>query len=113
MKITSDEAVRASSSVDPVASAHLRSQTPAPAASPAAVPGAGPAAKLEISDQAKALSAAKTEAASYLPAVHAAPDTRDSLVAKLKTQVDNGTYHVSSADIAEQIVRRAKADNIK
>ncbi len=108
MKISNDEAVRASSSIDPVAAANLRAQ-PAPAAKTAA-PGAGPAAQIEISDQAKALSAAKTQAASYLPAVNAAPDIRTSLVDKLKAQVESGTYHVSSADIADQIVRRAQAD---
>jgi flagellar biosynthesis anti-sigma factor FlgM len=110
MKITNDEAVRASSSIDPVAAANLRPQTPGASAG---TPGSGPAAKIEISDQAKALASAKTEAASYLPAVKAAPDTRVDLVSQLKAQVESGTYHVSSADIADQIVRRAQADNIK
>ncbi len=36
-----------------------------------------------------------------------------TLVARLKTQVDSGSYHVSGADIADQIVRRAKADSIQ
>ncbi len=109
MKISNDEAVRAASSIDTVAAANLRSQPAAPAAKTAG-PGAGPAAQIEISDHAKALSAAKTEAASFLPAVNAAPDIRASLVDKLKAQVESGTYHVSSADIADQIVRRAQAD---
>ena len=59
------------------------------------------------------LKKAKTEAATYLPAVNAAPDTRVALVDKLKAQVESGTYHVSSADIADQIVRRAQADIIQ
>ena len=109
MKISSDEAVRASSSIDPIAPAKLPFQQTAPAATP----GAGPAAKIEISDQAKALTAAKAEAAGYLPAVHAAPETRDGLVASLKTKVESGSYHVASTDIADQILRRAQADNIK
>ena len=111
MKITNDEAVRASS-VDLIAAANLRTQPAAPVTKTAA-PGAGPAAQIELSDRAKALSAAKIEAASYLPAVNAAPDVRTSLVDKLKAQVESGTYHVSSADIADQIVRRAQADKIQ
>ena len=110
MKISNDEAVRASS-INPVA-APVPDQPAVPAAK-TAVPGAGPAAQIEISDRAKALSAAKTEAASYLPAVSAAPDIRTSLVDKLKAQVESGTYHVSSADIADQIVRRAQADQVQ
>jgi len=111
MKITNDEAVRASS-IESVAAANLRTQPAAPIAKTAG-PGAGPAAQIELSAQAKALSAAKTEAVSYLPAVNAAPDTRVDLVSKLKAQVESGTYHVSSADIADQIVRRAQADKIQ
>ncbi len=110
MKITNDEAIRASS-IDPISLPKLQPHTPQP--SKTVVPGAGPAAQVEISAQAKALGAAKTEASSYLPAVHAAPDIRPDLVSKLKTQVDSGAYHVSSADIADQIVRRAQADKIQ
>ena len=112
MKISNDEAVRASTSIDPIAAAKSSTQTSAPAAA-ANTPGSGPAAKIELSDQAKALSAAKTQAANYLPAVNAAPETRVDLVSKLKAQVESGTYHVSSADIADQIVRRAQADKIQ
>ena len=116
MKITNDEAVRAGS-IESVAAANLRTQPAAPVAKTAG-PGAGPAAHIELSAQAQALSAAKTsaaktEAVSYLPAVNAAPDVRTSLVDKLKAQVESGTYHVSSADIADQIVRRAQADKIQ
>ncbi len=110
MKITNDEAIRASS-IDPISAPKLQPHTPKPVTT--AGPGAGPAAQIEISAQAKALGAAKTEAASYLPAVAAAPDIRTDLVSKLKTQVDSGTYHVASADIADQIVRRAQADKIQ
>ena len=110
MKITNDEAVRAAG-VAPVAAVNPR--TPAATAAKAAAPGAGPAAQIELSAQAQALSAAKTEAANYLPAVNAAPDIRTSLVDKLKAQVESGTYHVRSADIADQIVRRAQADTIQ
>ncbi len=108
MKISNDESLRAGR-IGPVA-------TPPSSGvkvTPAAAPGSGPAAQLELSDQAKARTASKAEAASYLPAVQAAPETRDALVARLKTQVDSGAYHVPSADIADQIVRRATADRIQ
>jgi len=111
MKITNDEAVRASS-VESVAAANLRTQ-PATPVTKTAGPGAGPAAQIELSAQAKALTAAKTEAVTYLPAVNAAPDVRTSLVDELKAQVESGTYRVSSADIADQIVRRVQADKIQ
>ena len=111
MKITNDEAIRAAG-VAPVAAVNSRTAAATPAAKSAA-PGAGPAAQVELSAQAQALTAAKTEAASYLPAVNAAPDIRTSLVDKLKAQVESGTYHVSSADIADQIVRRTQADTIQ
>lgn len=111
MKITNDEAVRASS-IDSIAAANQRTQPAAPVTKTAGL-GAGPAAQIELSAQAKALSAAKTEVATYLPAVNAAPDVRTSLVDKLKAQVESGTYHVSSADIADQIVRRTQADKIQ
>jgi len=111
MKITNDEATRAAK-IDPISLPKLQPHTPRPTAVTAA-PGAGPAAHVEISAQAKALGAAKTEAASYLPAVHAAPEVRTALVDKLKAQVESGTYHVPSADIADQIVRRAQADRLQ
>ena len=112
MKISNDEAIRAGSSVDPVAAVNPHLRLPAePAKIPP--PGSGPAAHVELSARAKALSAAKTEAASYLPAVHAAPDVRTDLVAKLKAQVESGSYHVSSSDIADQIVRRGQADKLQ
>ncbi len=112
MKISNEESVRATR-VAPVAPARPQSGE----AGRAAAPGAGPAAQVEISAQARSLSAAKAgnrvEAAPYLPAVQSAPETRDGLVASLKAQMDAGTYHVSGADIADQIVRRAQADNIR
>lgn len=111
MKITNDEAIRAAG-ITPAAAVSPRPAAATPAAK-AAAPGAGPAAQVELSAQAQALSAAKTEAASHLPAVSAAPDIRTSLVDKLKAQVESGTYRVSSADIADQIVRRAQADTIQ
>ncbi len=108
MKISSEESQRAGR-IQPVTPA----QAGAVKAQPEATPGQGPAASVELSAQAKALSAAKAEAAQYLPAVNAAPETRDDLVSRLKAQVTSGNYHVSSADIADQIVRRAKADSVR
>ena len=112
MRITSEEAIRAHG-ISPITPA---SPSSAPQNAPASVPGSGPAAQVELSDGAKALAAThtaavKAEAARFLPAVQAAPETRDNLVARLKTQVESGSYHVSASDIAEQAIRRAKADN--
>ena len=108
MKISSEESQRASR-IEPIAPA----QSGAAKAQPAARPVQSPAASVEVSAQAQAKAAVKAEAAQYLPAVNAAPETRDDLVSRLKSQVEGGTYHVSSADIADQIVRRAKADSVR
>lgn len=67
---------------------------------------ATPAAQVELSAQAQALASAKS-------AVEATSDTRDDLVAKLKSQIDAGTYQVSGKDIAEQMLRRAQADQLR
>lgn len=104
MRITDTESVRAGQ-VSPVTPA----QTVAPqnkAVAQAYGKGATPAAQVEFSQQAQAIAVAAV-------AVDAAPDVREDLVAKLKSQVDAGTYHVSGRDIAEQIVRRAQADRIR
>ena len=108
MKISNEESLRATriEPIKPAQSSPIKTPT-------TPTPGEGPAAKVEISDQAKTLAAAKAEATHYLPAVQAAPDTHAELVNSLKTKVESGTYHVSSADIAEQIVRRAQADSIR
>ncbi len=108
MKISSEESLRAVR-VEPTAPA----QSGTVKAQPVAAPNHGPAAQVELSAQAQALSAAKTEAAKYLPAVQAAPETRDDLVSRLKAQVESGSYHVSGADIADQTIRRAKADSVR
>ena len=39
------------------------------------------------------------------------PDVRADRVQELKAQIENGTYHVSSEDIADLMIRRALADN--
>lgn len=108
MKISSEESQRAER-IQPVAPAQSGTVKP----QPPAAPGQGPAAQVELSAQAQARAATKAEAAQYLPAVNAAPETRDDLVSRLKAQVESGNYHVSSADIADQIVRRAKADSVR
>ena len=109
MKISSTESIRAGQ-IAPVSS----TSGIAPAARSAdAGSGAAPAATVELSPQAQALSAAKAEAARFAPAVAAVPDTRDTLVADLKARIDAGTYHVSGQDIADQVVRRAQADRLR
>ena len=38
------------------------------------------------------------------------PDVREDRVAELKRQIENGSYHVSSDEIADLMMRRALAD---
>jgi len=113
MKISNDESTRAAQVAPPQPPVALGAagthhgkglHTPLPTA---------PAAHVELSAQAKALSASKIEAAQYLPAVAALPETRDDLVSKLKAQVESGSYHVSGTDIADQILRRSAADRLQ
>lgn len=103
MKISDNESLRASQvgAVNRTTGIVGNTQTPAQSSEVAT-----PAAQVELSSQAQALASAKA-------AVDAAPDTRDDLVAKLKSQIDAGTYQVSGKDIAEQMLRRAQADRLK
>ncbi len=112
MKISNDESTRASQVAPAQPPVSLDSLQPY-ATGHKGVPVSTPAAHVEISAQALALSASKAEAAQYLPAVQAAPETRDDLVTKLKAQVESGTYHVKGTDIAEQILRRSAADRLQ
>jgi negative regulator of flagellin synthesis FlgM len=41
------------------------------------------------------------------------PDVREDVVAALKAKIESGTYHVSSEEIADLMVRRAYADRIR
>lgn len=104
MRITDSESLRAGqiSSVTPAQTITSQSK----AAAHAYGKSASPAAQVDFSEQAQAIAVAAV-------AVDATPDVRESLVAKLKAQVDAGTYHVSGKDIADQIVRRAQADRIQ
>lgn len=45
--------------------------------------------------------------------VQSLPDVREDLVQSLKERIENGTYSVSGADIADLIVRRAFADTVR
>lgn len=98
MRITDTESLRAGQ-VSPVAPTQ-QVATQAKAAVQAYGKGATPAAQVEFSAQAQAIAVAAV-------AVDAAPEVRTDLVAKLKSQVDAGTYHVPAKDIAEQVVRRS------
>ncbi len=104
MKISDNETLRAAQ-ITPVAQTTSVSSA-AKAASQAYGKNATPAAQVEFSEQAQAIAVAAV-------AVDAAPDVREGLVARLKSQVDAGTYHVSSADIADQMLRRAQADRVQ
>lgn len=104
MRITDIESLRAGqvSSVTPTQAAATQVKTAAQAYGK----GATPAAQVEFSAQAQAIAVAAV-------AVDQAPDVREGLVAKLKSQVDAGTYHVGGKNIADQILRRAQADRLQ
>lgn len=104
MKISNDEALRAGQ-IAPTA-ATQGSTLKAPVASEGRDRTATPAAQVELSAQAQTIASAKA-------AVDAAPDVREDLVARLKAQIDGGTYSVSGADIADAMLRRSKADSIR
>jgi anti-sigma28 factor (negative regulator of flagellin synthesis) len=45
--------------------------------------------------------------------LEAEPDVREEMVADLKARIDAGTYKVTDEAIADLIIRRSKADNIR
>lgn len=92
----------------------LRSQAPAEAA-PKAANGNGngngayaapPAASVEISQSAQ-------DIARVRQIVEQMPDVREDLVASIRERISKGEYKVSSADIADLMLRRAVADTIR
>jgi negative regulator of flagellin synthesis FlgM len=94
----------------------LRSQATSPAA-PKVANGNGngngngshaaaPAASVEISQSAQ-------DIARVRQIVEQTPDVREDLVASLRERISKGEYHVSSAEIADLMLRRAVADTIR
>lgn len=69
-----------------------------------AVVRTAPAARVEISSTSQEVRRVKE-------LIKSLPDVREDRVQALKAQVESGTYHVSSEDIADLIIRRALADN--
>lgn len=65
-----------------------------------------PAATVDFSSQAQQIKSATA-------AVNATPDVREDLVSSLKQRIDSGNYHVSSSDIADMMMRRTTADQLK
>lgn len=63
-----------------------------------------PASHIDISDKAN-------EVRRVAGLIKQLPEVREDRVQALKAQIENGTYHVSSEDIADLIIRRALADN--
>jgi len=109
MKISNDDSIRTSPTT-PIQPTALPGQSESNQTPYSSTQTPTPAAQVELSAEAKALSASKAEAAQYLAAVKAVPETRDDLVNKLKTQVESGSYHVTGTDIAEKILQRAAAE---
>ncbi len=104
MRISNDESLRAGQIAPTAASQSSTFRTPVPSEGQNRI--ATPAAQVEFSAQAQTIASAKA-------AVDAAPDVREDLVARLKAQVDSGTYSVSGADIADALLRRSQADSIR
>jgi negative regulator of flagellin synthesis FlgM len=104
MRIQGDESVRAAS-ITP-ASAVSGQQGSASHASTDSTESGSPAATVDFSSQAQQIQNAKA-------AVDAVPDVREDLVASLKQRVDSGTYHVNASDIADMMLRRTTADQVK
>jgi negative regulator of flagellin synthesis FlgM len=71
-----------------------------------AVEGHAPASSVEVSGKAQEIQRVKK-------LVDNTPDVREELVQSLKERIENGTYNVSGADIADLIVRRSFADRIR
>jgi negative regulator of flagellin synthesis FlgM len=46
-------------------------------------------------------------------ALKSVPDVREDIVASLKEKIQNGTYKVSSEEIADMMIRRLSADRIR
>ena len=63
-----------------------------------------PASRVEISDRAN-------EVRRVAELIKQLPEVREDRVQELKAQIENGTYYVSSEDIADLMIRRALADN--
>ncbi|MHB0913570.1 MAG: flagellar biosynthesis anti-sigma factor FlgM [Armatimonadota bacterium] len=55
----------------------------------------------------------KAEVARVVEMIAQAPDTREEIVMELKERIEKGEYKVSGEEIAEMMVRRMKADQIR
>lgn len=71
-----------------------------------AVNGHTPAAAVEVSARTQEIQRVKK-------LVNETPDVREDQVAALTARIEQGTYRVTGAEIADLIVRRAFADNIR
>jgi len=48
-----------------------------------------------------------------LDALKDVPDEREEIVAELKAKIERGEYKVDPQDVAEMVIRRSRADNIR
>lgn len=84
----------------PAEQAPVRRVGPRPSAAPGAAPaGTAPTDSVEISGRARELARARQ-------AAEAAPDVRAELVARIKQQVESGTYEVSADLVARALLER-------
>lgn len=65
-----------------------------------------PAARVELSPRAQEIRRVKF-------ILDEIPEVREDLVQELRRKIEAGEYHVSSAEIADLIVRRTVADNVR
>ncbi len=68
---------------------------------------------LEALPESKVSEPSASEVARVAEIVKAAPDVREDVVMRLKERVESGEYKVSGEEIADMMVRRMKADQIK
>jgi len=72
-----------------------------------------PYAGTAVRDREQSAAPAEDEVERVAELVAGAPDTRDELVESIKARIEAGTYHVSSEEVADLMVRRAFADRIR
>lgn len=64
---------------------------------------AGSPDRIDVSEKAKVLQKAKN-------AVDASPDVREEKVSSLKKAIDEGSYNVSSEEVAESLIKKSIVD---
>jgi len=101
MRISTQEFTRVFSTETPTASPMRRAYAATQSTRPV-----GDAAEVQVSTEAQDVQYIKAQMAE-------APDVREAMIAELKAKIDAGEYKISGEDIADSMIRRAHADNIR